>query len=170
MSTSPTGPVSSPEDRRVPLRIRVDANGHDGPLDGAWWPQSRDLQREGADLVDNFPPLAGRVERLLFSRPDWDSVSGDPTLHQIQSARGPVKVGSFPSDDTHVIIVKVSSGRRLRLLVVPSDTDPALAASLMDQAADERNTQSPSTLLGLSTPDQSESADTLWVDDAGHPA
>jgi Family of unknown function (DUF5994) len=171
MTTSPTGSLStSTEVERVALRIRVDADVHDGPLDGAWWPQSRDLQREAADLVDHFPAAVGRVERLLFSRPDWDAVSGSPSMRRIQAERGPVKVGSFPSDDTHVMIVKVLSGRRLRLLVVPSDTEAGLAARVMEQAADGRNTRSPSALLGLSTPDQSGSAHTAWVDDAGHPA
>ena len=78
-----------------------------------------------------------------------------------------VKVGSFPSDDTHVMVVKMSSGQRIRLLVVPSDTEPDLASRVMQQAADDRNTESPSTLLGLSGPDQSHIGDAVWNDDAG---
>lgn len=138
MTTSPTGSISSPtETQRVPLRIRLDTGSPSGSLDGAWWPQSRDLQTEAADLVDHFPHLVGRIERLLFSRPDWDATSGVPSMRRIQAARGPVKVGSFPSDDTHVMVVKMSSDRRLRLLVVPSDTEPELAAKVMQQAADD---------------------------------
>jgi Family of unknown function (DUF5994) len=164
-------PASPPADRsttpaaREPLRIRLDNGFTSGPLDGAWWPQSRDLQTEAADLVDHFPDLLGGIDRLLFSRPDWDAVRGAPSLRQIHAAVGPVKVGSFPSDDTHVMIVKMRSGQRLRLLVVPSDTDPDLAAVVMERAADDRNTQSPSVLLGLSGPDQSEVAFAVWDDD-----
>lgn len=144
MTTSPTVSISSPTlAERVPLRLRLDNSFQSGPLDGAWWPQSRDLQREAADLVDHFPGLVGRIERLLFSRPDWDAVSGAPSMHRIQAARGAVKVGSFPSDDTHVMIVKMSSGQRLRLRVVPSNTEPGLASRVMQQAADDRNTQRP---------------------------
>jgi uncharacterized protein DUF5994 len=171
MTTSPTGSISSPAPtERVPLRIRIDTGSHGGPVDGAWWPQSRDLQTEAADLVDHFPPLVGRVERLLFSRPDWDTVSGAPTLRRIHAARGAVKVGSFPSDDTHVMVVKLSSGRGLRLLVVPSATEPGPASRVMRQAADHRNTRPPSALLGLSGADPGETARSAWDDDGGSSA
>ena len=168
MTTPPTGsPSSQTPSERVALRLRLDTSFQSGPLDGAWWPQSRDLQVEAADLVDHFPGLIGQIERLLFSRPDWDAVGGAPSMRRIHAARGTVKVGSFPSDDTHVMVVKMSSGQRIRLLVVPSDTEPGLASRVMHQAADDRNTESPSTLLGLSGPDQSHIGDAVWDDDAG---
>jgi hypothetical protein len=127
------------------------------------------LQTEAADLVDHFPGLVGRVSRLLFSVPDWDAASDAPSIRRIQAARGAVKVGSFPSDDTHVMIVTMSSGQRLRLLVVPADTEPGLAARAMQQAADDRNSEGAGTLLGLSGPDQSEFAHAAWNDHAGSP-
>lgn len=171
MSTSPTASVSSPTTvERVPLRLRLDHSFQSGPLDGAWWPQSRDLRLETADLVDHFPGLVGRISRLLFSRPDWDSVQGAPSLRRIKAARGAVRMGSFPSDDTHVMILKLSSGQRLRLLVVPTDTEPGLASRIMEQAADDRNTQSPRSLLGLSGADQSQIGHAVWNDDGGSPA
>jgi hypothetical protein len=149
------------------LRIRLDNSFQSGPLDGAWWPQSRDLQAEAADLVDHFPDLVGRIERLLFSRPDWDPATSAPSMRRIQAGRGAVKVGSFPSDDTHIMVVKLSSGQRLRLLVIPSDTAPDQAASVMEQAADDRNTRPPTALLGLSGPDQSGIGIHAWNDDGG---
>ncbi len=170
MTTSPTGFIPPPTaGERVPLRIRLDASFQAGPVDGAWWPQSRDLQREAADLVDHFPRLVGRIDRLLFSRPDWDAVSGAPSLRRIHAAHGAVKVRSFPSDDTHVIILKMASGQRLRLLVVPSDTEPGLASRVMQAAARGRNTESPSTLLGLAGPDQSHIGYAVWDDHTGSP-
>ncbi len=162
---SPPADAPSSPAAREPLRIRLDNGFTSGPLDGAWWPQSRNLQIEAADLVDHFPDLLGGIDRLLFSRPDWDAVRGAPSVRHIHAAIGTVKVGSFPSDDTHVMIVKMRSGQRLRLLVVPSDTHPDLAAQVMEQAADDRNTHSPSALLGLSGPDQSEVALSVWDDD-----
>lgn len=153
MTTSPTGPLGSPtSSERVALRIQLCAGAPSGAVDGAWWPQSRDLQREAADLVDHFPPLAGRIERLLFSRPDWDAVSEAPSARRIRTARGAVKVGSFPRDDTHLMVAKLSSGQRLRLLVVPSSTEPGRAAELMRQAVDHHNTRSASALLDASRP------------------
>src|SRR5690349_17664282 len=92
---------------RTPVRLRLVEDPAPGELAGVWWPQSRDLQMEAADLVDHFPSSAGRVERLLFSRPDWDAsaTAEGGGVRSIVAARGRVKVGSFPHDDTHLMIV-----------------------------------------------------------------
>jgi hypothetical protein len=88
--------------------------------------------------VDHFPPEAGRINRLLFSRPDWDDgVVDGRGLRRIQAARGPVKVGSFPGDDTHQMILAMASGRRLRLLVVPSNADDSEAHRLLNASSEE---------------------------------
>ena len=119
--TSPTAPVV-----REPLRLRLRDSAAPGAVDGAWWPQSRDLQTEAADLVDHFPEAAGRINRLLFSRPDWDnSALGGHGIRMIRAARGPVKVGSFPHDDTQLMIAIMATGQRLKLLVIPSATGHA---------------------------------------------
>ncbi len=133
-------------DARVPLRIALNPNPRT-PVDGAWWPQSRDLQVEGADLIDNFPVAAGRVSRVLFSRPDWDLP--DTRVRRIDTATRRVKAGSFPEDDTHVMITAMSSGQRLRLLVIPSATAAEEADDLMHRAADEHNELRAAELLEL---------------------
>ncbi|MEI7057450.1 DUF5994 family protein [Nocardioides sp. CCNWLW239] len=165
MTTSPTEELPTAD--RVGLRLRLDNSFSSGPLDGAWWPQSRDLQDEAADLIDHFPHPVGRISRLLFSRPDWDSVAGAPSVRKVRAARGIVKVGSFPSDDTHLIVLSMATGDRLRLLVVPHDTAPEHAERIMAQAADDRNTDSPAQLLGLDGPDQSRIGQQVWDDDGG---
>ena len=136
MTTSPVS-SSTPSDAtptdRVPLRLELRGSAVPGQPDGVWWPQSRDLQVEGADLIDHFP--AGRINRMVFSRPDWDEsvVEGrgeDPPY----AARGPVKVGSFPSDDTHEMILAMANGQRLHLTVVAPDASEADAKQAMDGA------------------------------------
>jgi Family of unknown function (DUF5994) len=107
-------------------------------VDGGWWPQSRDLRVEAADLVDHFPPEVGRINRLLFSRPDWDDgVAEGRGLRRIQAARGPVKVGSFPRDDTHQMVLSMASGQQLHLLVVPPATDDSEAGSLLESSSEK---------------------------------
>ena len=135
MMASPTsGKTSSAH--RAPLRIRLRDSETAGHIDGAWWPQSRDLQVEAADLVDHFPRLAGPVSRLLFSRPDWDdSVVEGRGVRRIQARRGPVKVGSFPDDDTQLMVVILSTRQRLHLRVIPSATDPVEADRLLRDIA-----------------------------------
>jgi hypothetical protein len=117
------------------LRLRLFDEALSGRADGVWWPRSRDLQREAADLVDHFPRESGRIGRLLFSRPDWDDPTRDGRgVRRIRAARGEVKVGSFPSDDTHLMILTMGSGRRLKLVVVPSDTPTAEGEELLRSA------------------------------------
>ena len=79
MTTSPGASTASDAvPARVPLRLELRPLGVPGHVDGGWWPQSRDLQVEAADLVDHFPVEVGRINRLLFSRPDWDDGVIDP--------------------------------------------------------------------------------------------
>ena len=124
MTASPSTPAPAPASR-VPLRMQLSVHPASGPISGVWWPQSRDLQVEAADLVDHFPNQVGHIDRLLFSRPDWDNPVVDGRgVRRIQARRGPVKVGSFPSDDTHLMILLLASGRRVSLKVIASATDP----------------------------------------------
>ena len=139
--TTPSSPVLSTP-ARAPLRLTLAASPSRGNLAGAWWPQSRDLALELADLVDGFPTERGRVMRALFSRPDWDA-----TLRRITTRRGIMKVGSFPADDTHMMILSMSTQpARLYLLVVPSETDEGTARALM-AAAPSTDTHSVAALL-----------------------
>jgi hypothetical protein len=141
MTTSPNKPSYTPSTRE-PLRLRLGSNPSLGSPDGAWWPQSRDLQTEAADLVDHFPESAGHIYRLLFSRPDWDSPTplGRRGVRRIVAARGPVKVGSFPSDDTQLMILSMASGRRLKLQVIPSDSSQADGERLLYAAGEPDTT------------------------------
>ncbi|MCW2774498.1 MAG: hypothetical protein JWN91_2824 [Nocardioides sp.] len=127
--------TTSPTQTRVPLRLQLADGPDSGTVGGGWWPQSRDLQTEAADLVDHFPAEAGRIQRLLFSRPDWDTLPDGGRLRAVQAERGRVKVGSFPGDDTTMMVLQLASGRRLRLQVVQGDAEPVAAQAAMDAAA-----------------------------------
>ena len=131
MSTS-NGPVlvsRIPTPSRLPLRLRMADHPGKDHLDGGWWPRTRELAVELADLVDRFPAEAGRVVRALVSPPDWDST---PRIVPVTGRY--VKVGAFPRDDTHLILLKTSDRRTLHVLVVPpgftvDQGDEALRAS-----------------------------------------
>jgi hypothetical protein len=104
-------------------------------LDGGWWPRSRHLAQELADLVDHFPARRGRITRALFSPPDWD-----PAPRRVPVRGGYVRVGSFPRDDTHLIHLTMSDRTVLQLLVVPpgyterQGTEALLAAATLGNA------------------------------------
>lgn len=132
----PTSSRAVPSTPPAELRLHWSDEASPDRVDGSWWPWSRDLQREAADLVDQLPTAYGRVSRLLFSPPDWDSSSADGRgVRSIRAAHGAVDVGSFPSDDTHLMILTLSSGRRLKLLVIPSDTPDLEAESRLNGAS-----------------------------------
>ncbi len=143
MTTSQDSPISpTPMTTTGPLRLKLAAHPGTGSLDGAWWPRSRELERELADLVDHFPDTAGHVERVVFSRPDWST-----SPRRVRVGRGPMKTGSFPEDDTHLVLLKLSSAKQLRILVVPSETEVDAAMELMDQALATTNRRSAAELL-----------------------
>jgi hypothetical protein len=55
----------APAQSRGALRLRMSEHPGTDSLDGGWWPQSRDLAVELADLVDHFPTRYGRMVRAL---------------------------------------------------------------------------------------------------------
>lgn len=124
MATVPTLP---PERPNQPLRLRID-DASSPHRTGSWWPRSRDLAVEIGALVDGFPPEVGRIDRVLFSRPDWTWTNAEGVgLRRASTRRGQVKVGSFPGDDTKSVVLTMAGGWRLRLQVVAHDSEPGEA-------------------------------------------
>ncbi len=146
---------------RRPLRLQLSGGSGHTVLDGGWWPQSRDIDVELADLVDRLPVVDGRVARALYSRPDWDTQP-----HGVRVARGWLKTGSFPRDDTHMIVLSLSTGDRLRLLVVPPDH--AKGGRAMEMAADPSNRWSATEVLAVCALDEEQGrGQDHWTDDGG---
>jgi hypothetical protein len=122
---------------RSPLRLYMRAGGTHGGPDGVWWPRSRYLEAEVGDLVQHLPETHGHVAHVLFSRPDWDDALVDGRgASWVPTGSGGVKVGSFASDDTRLVILTMTSGQRLRLTVLPSDTEPTAAQVLIEGVDD----------------------------------
>jgi len=126
------------------------ALGSAGPgrdqLDGGWWPHSRHLGTEFADLVDHFPAEHGRIVRGLYSPPDWDDAP-----RRIAVNGRSVKVGMFPRDDTHVIYLTTSNRDVYCLLVVPAAFDQAQGTEALLAATTRDNRHSAGELLEVVT-------------------
>jgi hypothetical protein len=122
-------------------------------VDGSWWPQSRDLAVELADLVDNFPKQLGEVHRVVFSRPDWDTAP-----HRVRVARGLVKVGSYPRDDFHQVWLSMSTGQLIRLSVRAPEHGPA-SSPLTDAGHEPTLDSEPESGL--------EAEEEHWTDEGG---
>ena len=146
---------------REPLRLQLSESPGLAALDGGWWPQSRDIDVELADLVDHFPAVSGHVYRALYSRPDWDTQP-----HKVPVSRGRLKTGSFPGDDTHVIVLSMSTRIDLRLLVVPPGH--AVGEQAMAIAADPANHWSTAQILAAGAFDNEDGeGDDHWTDEGG---
>ena len=144
------------------LRLALSASIGRGVLDGAWWPRSRNLENELADLVDNFPATSGRVVHAVYSRPDWQ-----PTHRRIKVKRGLIKVGSFPNDDSHRILLGLSNREILQIMVIPPHSSPALALAVMVTAASPGNRDSAATILKDAQQAEDEDDAARWSDDGG---
>ena len=149
--TTSNSPTARPT--RQPLRLRMSETPGQQPLDGGWWPQSRDLETELGDLVDNFPTGMGRIVRVLFSPPDWDD-----SPKRVPTARGYVKVGFDPHDDTHVVVLSTSERQELCLLVVPPDMSRGKGEEALTAAVTPGYATSPTALLTAvrETPEQDD--------------
>jgi hypothetical protein len=144
MATSQTSPT--PVDHTDPLerpspRLTLCPTLGRGPLDGAWWPRSRDLASELADLVDILPESAGPVVHTTVSPPDWDGLTRD-----IQREHGRLRVDSFPRDDTHVVLLGTRT-TMLIVMVIPPETPPPQAHAALRWGASSENTQPATDLL-----------------------
>ena len=144
---------------RPPLRLRLGEQSARDSLDGAWWPYSRDLTVELADLVDGFPAELGRAQRVLYSPPDWDVVA-----RRIDVGRGYVKAGCFPHDDTHQLVVQTSHNTRVHLLVVPPGLTAYQAEEAMLAACTPRNAHTGGELLHEVTDHHDVRAEEMWAE------
>jgi Family of unknown function (DUF5994) len=154
--------VSPKLNPRRPLRLRLSPSIGRGALDGAWWPYSRDLATEAVDLVDHFPASFDRICRVVYSTPDWE-----PSSRRVKAAKVFVSLGSFPRDDTHLVLLKNVASRVLQLLVVPPEWDDRAARQAMRIAALPSNVKSAATILTESDDQDRAAMLSHWDDDGG---
>jgi hypothetical protein len=143
--------MSTPTQPRAVGPIRLETLHHDPSerqptLDGAWWPQSRDLAEEIPALVCELHARGTRVSRVLYNPDSWDS-----TEHTLVADGRKIRLGWFKSMDPHLLTVTGTAGvDRLDLLIVPPGTAPAAAERAMAAAVAVANHDSASTVLDTS--------------------
>ncbi|MBP0454480.1 hypothetical protein J5Y04_33865 [Kitasatospora sp. RG8] len=142
-----TTPAAAPDPT---ARLSLTPGGvQPGRLDGAWWPRSRDLLLELPALAADIDEQWGRVTRITVNPAQWPVIP-----RRIPVAGHTVHVGWFTTEqDEHTIAVFSYAPRRLKLLVVPPETDAVGAARMMAEAAGPANTMTASGLLAVETGD-----------------
>lgn len=97
-----------------PLRLRLTEVRHPALVDGLWLPYSRDLIREGAHLVDEFPARRGRVDRIAYAPGDWEAAASE-----IFTRHGRVKAGALPeARGRGVVLIRLHTSEVLRIRIV----------------------------------------------------
>ncbi len=112
-------------------RVSLVAGGRSsGPVDGAWWPYSRDLTLELPALAAAFEARWGRVTRAAVHPALWRDVP-----KKVRVAERVMHVGWFTiRQDPHTLLLRAHRTQRWDLLVIPPQTPPGTAARLMAAA------------------------------------
>ena len=146
---------------RVAVRLRVADQPSRDRLDGGWWPQSRDLGVELADLVDHFPAEHGRVVRVLYSPRDWEPAAPTP-----ENSFGALEVTARRGSH-HLVQLETSTGRVMEVLVVPSSMSTAQGEEALLAAATPGNAVAARSLLDTVTEHPDVDPADLWTDYGG---
>ncbi|MBL3670065.1 hypothetical protein JL475_29600 [Streptomyces sp. M2CJ-2] len=169
---------TSPVEERtflLPLRLALASTDTPGALlDGAWWPRSRDSRDLAAELpalTAVLDPLWGRITHVTVN----------PTLWPVIPRKVPVdghvvSVGWFRAEqDPHKLLLLSCTVGRWDLLVIPPQTDPAIAAWLMTAATGPLRSHTASDLLERAESQQmvteaDQAREAVWDSEGGHGA
>jgi Family of unknown function (DUF5994) len=123
---------------RLRLRLKPKAPPT-GYVDGAWWPRSRDLTDELAELTDVLAVRLGPVVRVAFAPSAWNPVT-DVAGH-------PIQLAALRPQEKNVVRVSGSDGRQITLLVVPPQAPGQAGHDAVMRAARHANSDEPADIL-----------------------
>jgi hypothetical protein len=101
-------------------------------VDGAWWPQSRQLTDELPELVTDLTDRLGEVLMVGYHRSAWPQTPAQTQVHGQT-----IELVGFTGDQPASIILIGKDGRHISLSVIPPDTDPQRARQLLQESARE---------------------------------
>ncbi|WP_148223363.1 DUF5994 family protein [Segniliparus rotundus] len=138
-----------------------------GPVDGSWWPRSRDLHVELPRLLPELVGQLGLVNLVLYDFGGWSTAPGHVT-----SQERAVKTTGEARRPLNAVRVVGLSQKQLLLLVIPHDLHPDDARSIMARAAGRHNTDAPERLSQILSPDGAQGTDVVprqrsWAGDGG---
>ncbi len=131
MASSKTIPESAqPGGESSRVRLRAES-AHVGFVDGGWWPRSRDLPSEMLPLLATLAADGFDVRRMVYDMSAWDTAP-----RKLKSGGHVVKLDGFRTGRPNMVgLIDATRGRRLDLVVVPSDTESVAAESALTMAA-----------------------------------
>ena len=98
------------------------------PIDGAWWPSSKHLSDELADLVPAVYASVGAVTAVGYGRDDWAA-----TPRHVDVDGRSIELLSFTSDEPARVLVIGDNGHHLTLHVIDPDTESQHAGQALQE-------------------------------------
>ncbi|MFI6775523.1 DUF5994 family protein [Nocardia sp. NPDC050412] len=115
---------------RTPRLLLRTSGSRSGQVDGAWWPWTANLTAELHDLISVLTPRLGSTVRIGFA---WNAVN--LAQRRIDHDDGIRLYGPGAAQSQDVMHLAGVGGTHLALLVIPADTPPDQANSLMRSAS-----------------------------------
>ncbi|MFI6002217.1 DUF5994 family protein [Streptomyces sp. NPDC051366] len=131
------------------LRLET-TRSREGPLDGAWWPRTRDIETELPALISVLSGHLGPITRVGVDASAWN---GLPARLVIDGQV--VHLDSDPVGDDTVLITR-GHNDHFALLVVPPDTTADAAREAMARAVRADNITQAAQLLIAATPEPTD--------------
>jgi len=142
MTSASNSSPSATESPRLVVKSQTPATGF---VDGAWWPASRDLAAELPAVAAELAARLGGIESVSYNINAWTlparKIDIDGTV---------VRMSGFRTQN-HDTVDVIGAKRRLVLLVVPPETDPAVANDALAAAGRDGNADDIAALLLAST-------------------
>jgi hypothetical protein len=117
----------------------------EGPLDGAWWPRTRDIETELPALISVLTGHLGPITRVGVDASAWEDV---PTRLVIDDQV--VHLDSYSVGDDTVLVTR-GDNDLFALLVVPPDTTADAAREAMARAVRADNITQAAQILIATT-------------------
>jgi hypothetical protein len=139
---SETTRLDFPTECRVSFRQPVTRLGF---IDGGWWPRSTDLSAELPALLEVLWTAGRDITRISFRADAWDAA---PPEMIIEGRRVDLTRDDYQNP---VLISAADSARQdiIDLLVIPCQTDPAVADRMLRLASEPGNANSPARVLEM---------------------
>lgn len=146
MTTLTDRPAAGPPtDCRISFRQPVNRAGS---VDAGWWPRSNDLTAELPALLDVLWTAARDMGQVIYNTDTWAAA---PSRMIIEGNRVRLR-GSHQQDPLVLTLIDAGSNDSAHLLVIPFDTDPAVAEHLLRLASEPGNTRTPRRMIDMARP------------------
>jgi hypothetical protein len=126
----------------VPRLLLTTADIGSAVLGGGWWPTSWNATIELPGLIGLLADSIGPIDRVVLNAGAWDS-----QFRRLGTGSDAVQMVWSDRLDPALLIAIIAERVAIRLLVVPPDSSPTVAARAMKTAAHHVNEASASDLL-----------------------